>query len=104
MGVGSEELSNAASQIVYRLAYIDYDTERLRFHDRRVVSLTALGLSWKVCTAATGSYVSCSEAAASGLSTSPSSIFHDPYRIEEGEVKNLLEMMDEAYAKLQAHI
>jgi len=104
IGIEPEELSNAASQIVYRLAYIDYDTERLRFHDKRVVTLTALGLSWKVCTASKGSYVSCSDEHATGISTSLASIFHDPYRIETGEVKDLLDMMNEAYARMKGLI
>lgn len=104
IGIEPEEFSNAASQIVYRLAYIDYDTERLRFHDRRVVSLTALGLSWKACTATGGSYVSCSDENGTGMSTSLASIFHDPYRIEENEVKDLLDMMNEAYARMKGLI
>jgi len=100
IGVTPEELSSAAAQIVYRLAYIDYDTERLRFHDRRAISLTALGLTWKVCTASTGSHVSCSDGKGTGLSNSLSSIFHDPYHIEKHEVETLLDMMNEAWYSL----
>ena len=100
IGIAPEEFSNAATQIAYRLAYLDYDTDRLRFHDRRVVSLNALGHSWKACTASVGSWVSCSDDNGTGLSNSLASIFHDPYNIEEGEVRDLLDMMNEAYCRL----
>ena len=101
IGISQEEFAEAAAQIAYRLAYLDYDTDRLRFHDRRTVSLFALGLTWRAVTATKGSWVSVSDENGTGLSSSEAYIFHDPYDIEEDEVKTLLDMMNEAWYRLQ---
>ena len=94
------EFADAAAQVAYRLAYIDYDTGKLRFHDKRTASLTALGLNWKVVNARKGSYVSVSDDNGTALSSSLASIFHDPYSFTIDEVKDLLDMMNEAWFRL----
>lgn len=94
------EFADAAAQIAYRLAYIDYDTGKLRFHDKRTASLTALGLNWKVVNARKGSYVSVSDDNGTALSSSLASIFHDPYSFTYDEVKDLMDMMNEAWFRL----
>lgn len=94
------ELAETAAQIAYRLAYIDYDTGKLRFHDKRTASLTALGLNWKVVNARKGSYVSVSDDKGTALSSSLCSIFSDPYTFTIDEVKDLLDMMNSAWFRL----
>ena len=101
LGITTEEFAEAASQIAYRLAYLDYDTDRLRFHERRTVNLTALGLTWRAVTASKGSWVSVSDENGTGLSSSLAFIFHDPYDIGQDEVQTLLDMMNEAWHRLQ---
>lgn len=100
-GISKEDFAEAAAQIAYRLAYLDYDTDRLRFHPRRTINLFALGLSWRAVTAREGSWVSCSDENGTGLSKSEAYIFHDPYEIEQDEVQTLLDMMNSAWFRLQ---
>lgn len=100
IGITEQEFADAAANIVYRLAFINYDTDTLRFHDRRTISITALGLNWRAVTATGGSWVSVSDENATGLSSSLASIFHSPYDIRKDEVKDLLDMMNEAWYRL----
>lgn len=100
IGISAGEFADAAAQVAYRLAYIDYDTGKLRFHDRRTASLTALGYNWKVVNARRGSIVSISDEKGTALSGSLVAIFHDPYSFTKDEVKGLMDMMNEAWFRL----
>lgn len=94
------ELAETAAQIAYRLAYIDYDTGRLRFHDKRTASFTALGLNWKVVNSRKGSYVSVANDHDTALSSAEDAFFHNPYSFTKEEVEKLLDKMNAAWYRL----
>lgn len=102
LGITKEELANAAASMAYHLAYIDYDTDRLRFHARRVAKLTALGLDWQICTDPSGSWLSATENGSTAMVNAMAGIFSDPYAIYEDEVETLLDMINSAWFRLDS--
>ena len=92
------EIADAAASLVDRLIVSKYSEKypTLAFDDSRKVAIVKLGYTWTALSSTTGSFVSVSNYDGTGVSRSEARIFHDAYNITKDEVKDLLDMMDEA--------
>ena len=96
-GLGGTDFRPVFS-LVDRLIVSKYSEKypTLAFDDSRKVAIVKLGYTWTALSSTTSSLVSVSDYDGTGVSRSEARIFHDAYNITKDEVKDLLDMMDEA--------